>query len=61
MQLPEVRRVTRKETLHALATVLHYLEQNLTEYNEYYAIADKVEKTHPKIASNGKLQNLFQY
>ena len=63
--MPEARRVTHKEALHALATVRHYLEQNLTEYNEYYAVADKIEKNasqnrkNPKIASSGKLQTFL--
>jgi len=28
----------------ALATVRYYLKQSLTECNEYYAIADKIQK-----------------
>jgi len=60
MQLSEARRVTHKEALSALATVRHYLEQNLTEYNEYYAIADKIEKNASKNRMQRKITDFFK-
>jgi len=54
MQLSGVRRAANKDAWSTQKTVRSYLEHTLTEYNVFYAIADKTEKTQVKNATKEK-------